>query len=116
MSLLLLISQQMGLAHAVSHLNYPANTSTLRIGASGISGDSLSANDRTSEATPQQIFRDLSCEQCLAFAQLASALPFDIASPPDASAQRLAPHEHVAAGIVLPTIALYQSRAPPVLS
>lgn len=102
LSLLLLISQQLGMAHALSHW------SVTRSNPTQLQERPLSAS--TSLAMDQH------CEQCLVFAQIASALDTPCHSFPAASAgaavlavadaQRERPR----------TVCAFHSRAPPVLS
>lgn len=91
LALLLLLSQQLGVTHAVSHLSAPPQ--------------------RASQ--DQQLPVDQSCEQCLAFASIGSALT----NPPFVF---LVGPAHYALPVALPsgnfvprTIAAFRSRAPP---
>ncbi len=96
---MLLLSQQLGWAHAVSHIGGLAQQSTVSV-----------------QVVDQTLTQGLACEQCLAFAQLASALPLDLSKLPAVSSPQLPPFDLTCAGIVLPIERLYQARAPPAFS
>ena len=95
LALLLLLSQQMGFAHAVSH---------------------SSDHPRYSSSHGKQLPIEQTCQQCLAFAQIGSALPSAIFSlpavvAPDALAIANSPP------VLYPrAIRAFHSRAPPRLS
>lgn len=102
LSLLLLISQQLGMAHALSHW------SAARSNATQLQERPLGAS--------KSLAMDQNCEQCLVFAQIASALDTPFHSFPAASpgAAVLAVAD---AQLVRPrTVCVFRSRAPPVLS
>ncbi|WP_295748465.1 hypothetical protein [Undibacterium sp.] len=91
LALLLLFTQQMGFAHAISHL-------------SDLSSNSVKV---------KQVPLEQACDHCLAFAQVGSALTSDAgpfkATPPDAEvALSRATPDHCAR-----TVCVFQSRAPP---
>lgn len=90
---LLLVSQQLGMAHAVSH---------------------LSQDSRPGNVQKKQLPAELQCDQCLAFAAIGAGLT---GSPPSAP-QFLAPREtsvEVPLVKVLPAAPrAFDSRAPPV--
>ena len=95
LSLLLLLSQQMGIAHAVSHLS------------------DVRQDGRQQTSQNKQLPIEQTCEQCLAYAQLGSGLTSAPALPlvqpvaglviDDATAQYFSPR----------TVFAFQSRAPP---
>ncbi|MGZ3159533.1 MAG: hypothetical protein ACXU7D_09230 [Burkholderiaceae bacterium] len=94
LAFLLLVSQQMGYAHTVSH---------------------LSDGSRHSQQNKQLPIEQV-CDQCLAFAQIGSALTshaflvFADAAPSPVSLSHTAP-------ILVPrTVCAFHSRAPPVLA
>lgn len=91
MALLLLFTQQMGFAHAISHLS-DLGSSSVKV---------------------KQIPLEQACDHCLAFAQIGSALSNDAgpfkAAPQDAEvALARATQDHCAR-----TVCVFQSRAPP---
>ncbi|MFC3107634.1 hypothetical protein ACFQAT_01020 [Undibacterium arcticum] len=92
LALLLLLSQQMGFAHAVSH---------------------ISDQPRYSTSHGKQLPIEQVCEQCLAFAQIGSALPthvFSLAADTAPDAVTLA----TSTPVLYPRpIRAFQSRAPP---
>lgn len=91
LSLVLLGSQHMGWAHALSHL-----------------GDGKSSASQTKQLPP-----DSACEQCLAFAQLGSALgraPLTFVAVPLAARVAL---EHLVRSAPALTHCVFQSRGPP---
>jgi hypothetical protein len=102
LSLLLVLSQQMGISHGMSHWT------DARSAAQG--------GGPHQRAAAKSLALDQSCAQCLAFAQIGSAL----GTPAHAVA---ATHAAAAAGIAyatpagcLRTVCVFQSRAPPVLA
>jgi hypothetical protein len=102
LSLLLLLSQQMAMAHALTHLTAVLNSSQQQAGA----------EDTDSELS-QALAQHQSCKQCLAFAQL-------IGPPCSASTAFGAPElVSVAAAMAitelrcLRTDCVFQPRAPP---
>lgn len=102
LSLLLLASQQMAFAHALTHWTgqLPAGVARVDVPA----GDS----DLSSS-----LALDQSCSQCLAFAQLAPAMGSTqpAFAPPDLRAGRIALD---AASAATPrTVCVFHSRAPP---
>jgi hypothetical protein len=91
---LLLISQQLGMTHAISHIS-----SEIGAGAS----------------QKKQLPAELQCEQCLAFASLGSALTGD---PPSVAQQFLPSAEPLAASQLEPLPSSprpFDSRGPPSL-
>lgn len=99
LSLLLVLSQQMGIVHAVSHL------SDVRHGTRQL--------QESERSVSKNLALDQSCEQCLAFAQIASALDTPFYTFPAAS--HSAPVAAVAGTPVAcqRTVCVFQSRAPP---
>ncbi len=103
LSLLLVLSQQLGIVHAVSHLSDGRHA--------GAQVQQL--QERGDSSVSKNLALDQSCEQCLAFAQIASAVSTPFYSFPAAS--HAAP---VATLAVTPlacqrTVCVFQSRAPP---
>ena len=103
LSLLLLVSQQMASTHVLSHLR--AHTESVAAQVKGDADGALKA----------ALAQDQSCNQCLAFAQLAGPL---VSSP----ARFEVPHQasFAVAGVAARSagarvILAFQSRAPPVL-
>ena len=100
LALLLVLSQQMGMAHALAH--------ALAHGMSHASQEQGQRHDAKSLAADQ------GCAQCLAFAQIGSALDTPVHFFPAA--------RDTASAIALPdaqpeclrTVCVFQSRAPPV--
>lgn len=92
---LLLVSQQLGMAHAVSH---------------------LSQDSRSGSVQKKQLPAELQCDQCLAFAAIGAGLT----SSPPSLPQFLAPREtsvEVPLAKELPAAPrAFDSRAPPVLA
>jgi hypothetical protein len=103
LSLLLLVSQQMAFAHAMSHWTGKLGSSH---GATLVQLES--GNDLSSS-----VAQDRSCGQCLAFAQMASAIGGDPRHfvPLDLQTERAA--AFVATGAVPRTVCVFHSRAPP---
>lgn len=105
LSLLLLISQQMGFAHAASHLGNAAQGGTQA--HSALNGEA----DDASQAALEKV-----CDQCLVFGQIATALPFDLYSPPLVLPAGFIASHLVVSCIHVPTLFGYQSRAPPAIA
>lgn len=100
LSLLLLISQQMATAHVLSHL-------------SGSLQHSTAQSSQQDEGLSGALAQDQTCNQCLAFAQLAGPLsntPRAFCAP-DLSALSFQPVDAPATGARI--ILGFQSRAPP---
>jgi hypothetical protein len=100
LSLLLVLSQQMGIMHAVSHISgYRHGTEQLQ--------------ERDDASTSRGAALDHNCSQCLAFAQLASAL--------DTPSFTFPAMEHKAPAVAVAkvpqacqrTVCVFHSRAPP---
>lgn len=105
LSLLLLVSQQMAFAHAMSHL-------TGKLGGSHpVAG--LSQPDTDNDLS-SSVAQDRSCAQCLVFAQMATAIgstPRQFA-PLDLQDERII--ALVTTEAVPRTVCAFHSRAPPV--
>ena len=107
LSLLLLISQQMGFSHALSHA--AAASAQLAVQASD------QAADDTGGIT--KLGLDHSCAQCLAFAQIGSAADTRFYSFPLADNDASVAIAYAAAALDCQrTVCGFLSRAPPVLS
>lgn len=101
LSLLLVLSQQLGITHAISHLSDIGQRST---------GQRL---ERSGNSASKNLALDQQCDQCLAFAQIANAL--DTPSYTFPVVEHAAPPATVA---ITPsacqrTVCVFQSRAPP---
>ena len=95
LALLLLLSQQLGFAHAVSHISDPPRYST---------------------SHGKQLPIEQACEQCLAFAQIGSALPTHVFSLTVDTARDAAIPATSSSVLYPRPIRAFQSRAPPRLS
>lgn len=99
LSLVLLVSQQMAIAHAISHWS------------AATSGEQASAGE---SALSRAVAADKSCAQCLAFAQVGSALahfgPFLVPDP----GLRFALARQAVAPLLPATVLHYHPRGPPV--
>ena len=91
LSLLLLLSQQMGVAHAVSHLS----------------------DVRQQTSQNKQLPVEQMCEQCLAYAQIGSALTSAAVLPVVQIAASVVVDGATAQYFSLRTVYAFQSRAPP---
>ncbi|QNA88986.1 hypothetical protein G4G28_11750 [Massilia sp. Dwa41.01b] len=102
LSLLLLVSQQMALVHAMSHW-------TGKLGAGNPAAQQLERDADLSSAVAQ----DQSCSQCLAFAQMAGAIGSSTRSfvPLDLRTERVTAFAFVEASPS--TVPVFHSRAPP---
>jgi hypothetical protein len=101
LSIVLLLSQQMAIAHVISHWGARAATSTVH------------ANAPRDDGFSKPIAQDQSCEQCLAFAQIATAVGQETRSfaPPSQgswSIAALAPSR-----VCARAPCAFRSRAPP---
>jgi hypothetical protein len=103
LSLLLVFAQQMGITHAVSHLSDGRESVLQQAQGAGERDTSVSRN----------LALDQSCKQCLAFAQIASAIDTPFYAFPAAS--HAAPVSLVRATPLAcqRTVCAFQSRAPP---
>lgn len=108
LSLLLVLSQQMGISHALSHWSGNGN--------SGNSGRTTASADERQGRASKSLALDQSCDQCLAFAQIGTALDTAVHSFPAARAAAvdviLAPQQSCSRR----TVCVFRSRAPPVLA
>jgi hypothetical protein len=103
LSLLLLISQQMAMAHAVTHWAGSRHaTNQLHI-------STAQQQDSVSSAFAQ----DQTCEQCLAFAQIAGAIGSPTRSFADACVATCARHASAAQPGRARTVCVFQPRGPP---
>jgi hypothetical protein len=103
LSMLLLVSQQMAFAHAMSHW-------TGKLGATRPVAQLAQLDDKDLSSSVAQ---DRSCFQCLAFAQMASAIgstPRQFA-PLDLQAERVI--ALVTTELAPRTVCVFHSRAPP---
>ena len=103
LSLLLVLSQQLGLTHAISHLSDLSQKRPQSV-------EQLAAQDVSAS---KNLALDQNCDQCLAFAQIANAL--------DTPSYTFPVVEHAAPVVVIAgtpiacqrTVCVFQSRAPP---
>jgi hypothetical protein len=102
LSLLLVLSQQLGIVHAVSHLSDGRHGTQLQ-----------QSQERADSSVSKNLALDQSCDQCLAFAQIASAVGTPFYSFPAAS--HAAPVASLAETPLAcqRTVCVFQSRAPP---
>lgn len=107
LSLLLVLSQQMGIAHALSHWSGNGN--------GGARVSSVSKGERQVRAG-KSLALDQSCEQCLAFAQIGSALDTAFHSFPATRTNATAVAGGVETSFHPRTVCVFHSRAPPVLA
>jgi hypothetical protein len=107
LSLLLVLSQQMGIAHALSH--WSGN------GAGGGTAQAARAGERQVSAS-KSLALDQSCEQCLAFAQIGSALDTPVHCFPATRADAVAVIACAEQSCCRRTVCPFRSRAPPVLA
>jgi len=100
LSLLLVLSQQMGLTHAVSHV-------------SGQRHGTEQVEERDDASTSRGKALDQNCSQCLAFAQMASVLATPSSTFP--AMEHKAPQVAIAdvPQACQRTVCVFQSRAPP---
>jgi hypothetical protein len=103
LSLLLLVAQQMALSHVVTHW-------------SGQQASRLARDGPADRSLTRPIAKDQACQQCLAFAQVASAL----GRAPHGMAQPVAARGAVATPVLVTTGArapcAFRSRGPPTLA
>jgi hypothetical protein len=104
LSLLLVLSQQLGITHAIAHLSDLSQRNTQQ---------QLELSGRSAGSVSKNLALDQNCDQCLAFAQIANAL--DTPSYTFPVVEHAAP---VAAFAITPsacrrTVCVFQSRAPP---
>jgi hypothetical protein len=104
LSLLLLLSQQMAIAHAVSHWS----------GRSGSTAPSAAQRQSGERSLSEAFAFDQRCSQCLAFAQIGGVVgsdPFRFFPIHSASSRVCGDASRV---ITARTVCAYHSRAPPV--
>lgn len=99
LSLLLVLSQQMGMTHALSHWSVQRDKAELSTGRGG--------------AVVKAPALDLGCEQCLAFAQIGSALDTPFHSFPAARSVAVASVAGGSHSVCQRTVCAFRSRAPP---
>lgn len=135
LSLLLVISQQMGIAHALTHGagGNPAVSVGMGMGvvasmassepyldaAPGLGIDIVAAapqDDGAYSLSGKSPAFDQSCEQCLAFAQIGTALHTGVSSFPMARATAPGFAAEPAQAVCQRTVCVFRSRAPPLLS
>lgn len=104
LSLLLLVSQQMAFAHAMSHWTGKLGTSHAAL--------SQVQRERGNELS-SSVAQDGSCSQCLAFAQMASAIGgrARLFAPLDLQTERVV--TFVPTEAAARTVCVFHSRAPP---
>jgi hypothetical protein len=107
LSLLLVLTQQMGFTHALSHWSGQRTTETAQLTAQ--QGDDV-------DGAPKAQSFDQSCEQCLAFAQIGTPLNVQVHSfsVTGNAASAVAPVQALA--LCQRTVCVFHSRAPPVLA
>jgi hypothetical protein len=106
LSLLLVLTQQMGFTHALSHWSGQRTGETVQLTAQ--------LNDDDDGSPKAQSF-DQSCEQCLAFAQIGTPLDVHVYSFPVTSNDASAVAVASAPLLCQRTVCVFRSRAPPVL-
>jgi hypothetical protein len=107
LSLLLVLTQQMGFTHALSHWSGQRTSETAQLTAQ------MSDDD---EDGPKAQSFDQSCEQCLAFAQIGTPLDVHVYSFPVTSSDAAAVAADPTLALCQRTVCVFRSRAPPVLS
>jgi hypothetical protein len=100
LSLLLLLTQQMAMAHAMSHL------------AGQIDGAAAAHQVDDGDLT-SAFAKDQSCNQCLGFAQLATPVASDMRSFAAIDPVSAAVAVHAEQALCERTFCVFQSRAPP---
>jgi len=112
LSLLLVLTQQMGFTHALSHW------SAQRSCVSGGAADAVQLASQASEDDdgPRAQSFDQSCEQCLAFAQVGTPLDVQLYSFPVTSSDAAAVAADQSLVLCQRTVCVFHSRAPPVLA
>ena len=110
LSLLLLFSQQMAFAHALSHVAGVLTPATAPMAADKAAANAAATQDSELSSA---IAQEKSCHQCLSFAQLAGPLG---TTPPAFAAPELsdvAPLIALTSVHCLRTVCAFRSRAPP---
>jgi len=106
LSLLLVLTQQMGFTHALSHWSAQRTSETAQ----------LTAPQDDDDGSPKAQSFDQSCEQCLAFAQIGTPLDVHVDSFPVTSNDAAAVTVASAPLLCQRTVCVFRSRAPPVLA
>jgi hypothetical protein len=100
LSLLLLVTQQMAVGHAMSHWTGSADTAA-RSQADG------------KHKPAKMVADDQGCSECLAYAQLASVIGSPAHSVPALAVAALDAASPFPAAVCARTVCVFQSRAPP---
>jgi hypothetical protein len=106
LALLLVLSQQMGISHAVSHLSAVRHVAEQA---------QLLSQDADGSASPG-LALDQNCSQCLAFAQIASAIDTPFYSFPAVLQGAPLVLAFATPQACQRTVCVFQSRAPPVFA
>lgn len=106
LSLLLVLTQQMGFTHALTHWSAQRSGEAVQLVSQ------VSAEDDSVKA---QSF-DQSCEQCLAFAQIGAPIGVHVSHLPARNNDALAVSAGPAQAPCRRTVCVFHSRAPPVLA
>lgn len=109
LSLLLVLSQQMGYSHALTHWS---NIKTV----SQQFGDAADSTDSADVPPAKSLAMDQACEQCLAFAQIGTAVHSGFHSFPISRDTETAFDTSVMPAPCRRTVCAFHSRAPPALS
>jgi len=113
LSLLLVLTQQMGFTHALSHWSASRAGGTTQAMAQ-VRAQALAQSGEDGGGKAQSF--DQSCEQCLAFAQIGAPIDVQFSSFPVAGGSALAV---TAAPVLAPcqrSVCVFHSRAPPVMA
>lgn len=110
LSLLLVLTQQMGFTHALSHW------SAQRSGDAGQLTAQLTAQASEDDDSVKAQSFDQSCEQCLAFAQIGTPIDLHVYSFPASGDDASAVVAGHAQAECRRTVCVFHSRAPPVLA
>jgi hypothetical protein len=100
LSLLLLVSQQMAVSHAVSHL-------------AGVADQTAQAKAGSKHSPTKELAGEAGCSQCFAYAQMASVLSSPTVVLPVLDARAFHQIVPVGAADCLRTVCVFRSRAPP---
>lgn len=113
LSLLLVLSQQMGISHALSH--WPDGRQAERV-LRQVQNQQQNREANQEQRRAKSLPLEQSCAQCLAFAQIGSALdsPFHVFPSTHAAASAVSAIAAQPACRRRPCV--YQSRAPPILT
>lgn len=113
LSLLLVLSQQMGYSHALTHW------SSLKVVSQQLGQQPSAGADSTESADvppAKSLAMDQACEQCLAFAQIGTAVHSGFHSFPISRDTETACDTSVMPAPCRRTVCAFHSRAPPALS